>query len=123
MVVVLVLVTIQMDDLCAVQSDKATVEITSPYTGKVVKLHQKEGTMVKIGSPLLDIDVEGDEDEAEESPKTEEKQSSVSRLFPTLLLLLLSFQLFFSTLCLAVSRVGLCCLSGYQPLFLVVCRH
>jgi Biotin-requiring enzyme len=31
------------DRLCEVQSDKATVEITSRYDGRIVKLHHSEG--------------------------------------------------------------------------------
>ncbi|CBZ50563.1 putative dihydrolipoamide branched chain transacylase, E2 subunit [Neospora caninum Liverpool] len=56
----------EMDELCQVQSDKAAVEITSRFTGTIVKIHQKEGMMVKIGSPLMDIDVEAGDDHAEE---------------------------------------------------------
>lgn len=32
---------IQMEEVCEVQSDKAAVEITSRYTGKIVKLYAK----------------------------------------------------------------------------------
>lgn len=45
----------QFDKLCEVQSDKATVEITSRYSGKITKLHHKTGDVVKVrrcGSPL-----------------------------------------------------------------------
>lgn len=44
------------DKICEVQSDKATVEITSRFDGKIVKLHHAEGSIVKVGSALLDID-------------------------------------------------------------------
>lgn len=43
------------DRICEVQSDKATVEITSRYDGKVVRLHYTEGAIVKVGSALVDI--------------------------------------------------------------------
>ena len=43
------------DKICEVQSDKATVEITSRFDGKIVKLHHDIGTVVKVGSALLDI--------------------------------------------------------------------
>lgn len=33
----------QMEELCEVQSDKAAVEITSRYTGKIVKVYAKVG--------------------------------------------------------------------------------
>lgn len=44
------------DRLCEVQSDKATVEITSRYGGTVVSVHHKEGDIVNVGSALVDID-------------------------------------------------------------------
>ncbi|EPR58162.1 2-oxo acid dehydrogenases acyltransferase (catalytic domain) domain-containing protein [Toxoplasma gondii TgCatPRC2] len=69
----------EMDELCEVQSDKAAVEITSRFTGTIVKLHQKEGMMVRIGAPLMDIDVEAGEDHAEEEePETKERPAPVS---------------------------------------------
>lgn len=62
----------EMEEVCEVQSDKAAVEITSRYTGKIVKLYAKEGEMVKIGGPLLDID----------SPDVEESQRDSSQTPP-----------------------------------------
>lgn len=38
----------QFDKVCEVQSDKASIEITSRFSGKVVKLHAAPGTMVKV---------------------------------------------------------------------------
>ncbi|GLI70952.1 hypothetical protein VaNZ11_016051 [Volvox africanus] len=48
------------DKLCDVQSDKAAIEITSRYGGKVLALHHAVGAMVKVGAPLLDIEVADD---------------------------------------------------------------
>ncbi|KIW52337.1 hypothetical protein PV05_07979 [Exophiala xenobiotica] len=45
--------------LCEVQSDKASVEITSKYTGVIRKLHFGQDAVVQVGDPLLDIEVEG----------------------------------------------------------------
>lgn len=36
------------DKICEVQSDKATVEITSRFDGTVVVVHHKEGDIVKV---------------------------------------------------------------------------
>eukprot|EP00814_Leptocylindrus_danicus_P007465 CAMPEP_0116038672 /NCGR_PEP_ID=MMETSP0321-20121206/22985_1 /TAXON_ID=163516 /ORGANISM="Leptocylindrus danicus var. danicus, Strain B650" /LENGTH=475 /DNA_ID=CAMNT_0003517505 /DNA_START=226 /DNA_END=1653 /DNA_ORIENTATION=- len=50
----------QFDRLCEVQSDKATVEITSRFDGKIVNLCGDVGDMIKVGSPLMHIHVDGD---------------------------------------------------------------
>jgi len=47
----------QFDKICEVQSDKASVEITSRFDGIVKKLHHEVGEMAKVGKPLIDIDV------------------------------------------------------------------
>lgn len=50
----------EFSKLCEVQSDKASVEITSRFTGVVKKLHYEAGEMAKVGKPFVDIDIEGD---------------------------------------------------------------
>lgn len=47
------------DKVCEVQSDKATVEITSRFDGVVAKVYSVEGDVVKVGSTLIDIRTEG----------------------------------------------------------------
>lgn len=49
----------EMDNVCAVESDKASVELTSPYTGKIVKLHAKANDVVKVGAALMDVESGG----------------------------------------------------------------
>lgn len=40
----------EFDRLCEVQSDKASIEITSRYSGRVVKVHHAKGDVVKVGA-------------------------------------------------------------------------
>lgn len=56
---------IYRDKLCEVQSDKASVEITSRFAGVIKKLHYESGEMAKVGQPLVDIDIQGEVDEKE----------------------------------------------------------
>ncbi|KAK7427711.1 hypothetical protein QQZ08_005817 [Neonectria magnoliae] len=50
----------EFSPLCEVQSDKASVEITSRFSGVVKKLYYEAGEMAKVGKPFVDIDIEGD---------------------------------------------------------------
>lgn len=50
----------QFDKLCEVQSDKASVEITSRFDGVIKKLYYDAGEMALVGKPLVDIDIEGE---------------------------------------------------------------
>lgn len=64
--------TISADDpLVTVESDKATMEIPSPYAGKVGKVLVKEGDKLSEGDDLLEMTVE-EEGESEEEPETGE---------------------------------------------------
>lgn len=50
----------EFSPLCEVQSDKATVEITSRFAGVVKKLHYEAGEMAKVGNAFVDIDIAED---------------------------------------------------------------
>jgi 2-oxoisovalerate dehydrogenase E2 component (dihydrolipoyl transacylase) len=49
----------QFDKVCEVQSDKATVDISSRFDGIVDKLCGQKGDVMKVGQPLLFIRPEG----------------------------------------------------------------
>lgn len=54
----------QFDDLCEVQSDKASVTITSRYDGKILKIYPKVDDIALVGHALVDFEVEDDDDSA-----------------------------------------------------------
>lgn len=45
--------------LCEIMTDKATVEISSPKAGTIVKLHGSPGDIIKVHAPLAEIDESG----------------------------------------------------------------
>ena len=50
------------DPLADVMTDKATVEMEAPVSGKVIAVAGEEGDIIAIGSMLAEIEVEGDVD-------------------------------------------------------------
>lgn len=56
--------------MCEVQSDKASVEITSPYDGIVKELFIEEGAVARVGQDLCTIEV------ADDSPSPSESDAS-----------------------------------------------
>ncbi|KAJ1656618.1 hypothetical protein IWQ61_003845 [Dispira simplex] len=76
----------QFDKICEVQSDKASVEITSRYDGTVSKLHYEAGEMANVGKPLVDIEVGGASESDTESlkaPSDTNVSSGTSQPAPT----------------------------------------
>lgn len=58
------------DALCEVQSDKASVEITSPFDGVIKELLVKEGEIAKVGAGLCVIEVSEEEaDTSDDAPE------------------------------------------------------
>ena len=47
----------QFDSICEVQSDKASVTITSRYDGVIHKLYHEVDDIALVGKPLVDIEV------------------------------------------------------------------
>ncbi len=50
------------DPLADVMTDKATVEMEAPVSGKIIAVAGEEGDIIAIGSMLVEIEVEGDVD-------------------------------------------------------------
>lgn len=48
----------QFDPICEVQSDKASVTITSRYDGKITRLHHEIDETALVGQPLIDIELD-----------------------------------------------------------------
>jgi len=74
-------------NLVDVMTDKATVEMTSPVSGKVTKMHGEPGEMAPVGAPLVELEVEGagnvkgngaSAPAAKAEPKAEAKKDSLS---------------------------------------------
>eukprot|EP01134_Creolimax_fragrantissima_P005415 CFRG5415T1 len=66
----------EFDPICEVQSDKATVEITSRYPGKISKRHYELGEMAVVHAPLVDI-------EQADGAESSVKEDKPSKLTPT----------------------------------------
>uniref|UniRef100_A0A2M4A5W8 Dihydrolipoamide acetyltransferase component of pyruvate dehydrogenase complex n=2 Tax=Anopheles triannulatus TaxID=58253 RepID=A0A2M4A5W8_9DIPT len=66
----------QFDNLCEVQSDKASVTITSRYDGKIAKLHHDVDSIALVGKPLLDFEVKDDDDDGDDSGSSSSSSSS-----------------------------------------------
>jgi pyruvate dehydrogenase E2 component (dihydrolipoamide acetyltransferase) len=71
-----------------VETDKAVVDVPSPYEGTVVDLHAEEGDIVEVGSVIVTFEVDGSEADtttestegtttATDTPATEEESGSV----------------------------------------------
>jgi 2-oxoisovalerate dehydrogenase E2 component (dihydrolipoyl transacylase) len=61
--------------LVEVNTAKAVVEIPSPFAGKVLTLHGAGGDVVKVGRPLVTIEVEAGAQAAEAGATPEEAAS------------------------------------------------
>jgi len=60
----------QFDNICEVQSDKASVTITSKYDGVVTKLYYDVDDIAQTGDPLIDVEVDGVAEEADSQTTT-----------------------------------------------------
>ena len=69
------------DSLIVLESDKATMDVPSPYEGTLVKYLVAEGDTVKVGDPIAELEVSSSESvtkpEAEEPVQIEAAESQV----------------------------------------------
>ena len=74
----------EFDPVCEVQSDKATVEITSRFDGRVQKLaYSSTGNMIKVGEPILwiltqDSEGQNEQDQQQNCINANEEEVSVN---------------------------------------------
>ncbi|KKF92497.1 Lipoamide acyltransferase [Ceratocystis platani] len=64
----------EFSPLCEVQSDKASVEITSRFAGIVKKLKYEAGEMARVGQPFVEIDIDGSAEELETAKQNEQQK-------------------------------------------------
>merc|ERR1712106_164385 len=71
----------QFDNICEVQSDKASVTITSKYDGVVTKLYYGVDDIAQTGDPLVDVEIAGSgaEPEPVATPAEEEAEAPILR--------------------------------------------
>lgn len=70
----------QFDNICEVQSDKASVTITSKYDGVVTKLYYEVDDIAQTGDPLIDVEVAGSVSDAEPVTTTPEESDAPQKL-------------------------------------------
>ncbi len=71
------------DSVVALESEKAVIDIPSPFAGKITKVLVKEGDLVSKDSPVAEIEVASEgESEQEKEPLEKEKKSFEESVSP-----------------------------------------
>jgi pyruvate dehydrogenase E2 component (dihydrolipoamide acetyltransferase) len=67
--------------LAEVETDKAVVDLPSPYEGTVADLHAEEGEMVPVGSVIVSIEVDGAAGGGGEAATADDGATTTGRVF------------------------------------------
>ncbi|XP_015910910.1 lipoamide acyltransferase component of branched-chain alpha-keto acid dehydrogenase complex, mitochondrial [Parasteatoda tepidariorum] len=70
----------QFDSICEVQSDKASVTITSRFDGYIRKLHYEIDSTATVGSPLVEIELFESDDSEEQIDQVQDQLAAPSGL-------------------------------------------
>ncbi len=62
------------DTLFAVETDKAVMDVPSPFTGQVTEVRASQGDTVRVGDVLLTYEVEGEKAETKPPPEQEARE-------------------------------------------------
>lgn len=62
------------DSLITVESEKASLEVPTEYAGTIVEVLVKEGDEIKIGSKIIIIETDGDDDSKGQEDKAQEEE-------------------------------------------------
>ncbi len=68
--------------LVDVMTDKATVEMTSPVSGRVLEMHGEPGSMAPVGAPLVILEVEGAGNEKATNGAAKSAKPAAAKLEP-----------------------------------------
>ncbi|MFC2165602.1 dihydrolipoamide acetyltransferase family protein [Acidobacteriota bacterium] len=68
--------------IAEIETDKAIVEVPSPYTGTVLKINFKEKDIVKVGEVLVVIGEKGEKADGEPEPKPTAKEKAAAEAAP-----------------------------------------
>ncbi|MCI0525903.1 MAG: E3 binding domain-containing protein, partial [Nitrospira sp.] len=70
----------QDQPLVQVETDKAVVDLPSPYAGIIVSLHGKEGDIIKVGDVLVTVAESGETKKASAAPLKKDAGSVVGHI-------------------------------------------
>ncbi|WNK19659.1 pyruvate dehydrogenase complex dihydrolipoyllysine-residue acetyltransferase [Halomonas piscis] len=70
------------DALITLESDKASMDVPSPYTGKLVSLSVKEGDSVSEGDVIGQMEIEGEGDDAQDEDTSADSAPAASQSEP-----------------------------------------